>query len=112
MAIEEKLQNVEVLSVIDESIARFGVESQIDKAIEELSELLAELTRYKKLSKNPDAKSGELYDCRDNILTERIDVNIMLKDLDFIFQYSYSEKKLRFEQQFNKLINYVENARK
>ena len=51
-------------------------------------------------------------DVRNNILTERIDVNIMLKDLDFIFKYSHNEKKLRFEQQFGKLINYVVNARK
>lgn len=111
MAIEEKLQEVEVLSMIDESIARFGVEAQIDKAIEEISELLVELTKYKKMLKRKNVTPEYMSILRDNILTERVDVNIMLKDLDLIFNFTNNEKKLRFEQQFNKLSKYVENAR-
>lgn len=115
MSIEDFVTDIERLKVIDESIVRFGVNAQLGKTIEELSELLADIVQYKKYYSR--LLDGEIVDTvkltqiRDNILTERIDVAIMLKDIDLIFNFTYSETKERFDQQFYKLIKYVEASK-
>lgn len=70
------------------TIAHYGIHSQIDMAIEEMSELTKALLKDRRNSTD---------ETLDNIHEEMVDVQIMLDQLKIIFGWSYDwdEKKLK-----------------
>ncbi len=65
---------MQIESTIEKAVSHFGVQSQISKAIEEMSELTTELARFQnKIGMNV------------NIIEEIADASIMLEQLKVIF---------------------------
>lgn len=61
-------------AVLEKAIRRFGVDMQLNVCIEELSELIKELCKFKR-------GKGKML----NIAEEMADVRIILKELELIF---------------------------
>lgn len=61
-------------------ICEYGTQSQIDMAIEEMSELTKALLKWRR------AKGAELTAARDNIIDEIADVRIMCRQMEILFQ--------------------------
>lgn len=72
--------------ILKKAIAKFGMQRQTDKAIEELSELIRAIVR----------------DDNDNILEEIADVEIMIAQLKIIFKFKQTKiddiKKYKIER--------------
>ena len=80
----------EQLRHLNTIVEHYGAMHQRDKAIEELSELITELSRYQQ---NPD----EL-DIRENIIDELTDVVIMCNQLMIIFDcFAEVEERIEFK---------------
>lgn len=79
-----KEDNQFVKDTIKESIEVFGTEAQLDQLLEEMSELAMAVLKFKRATKfgASDIKMQLLI---DNIKEERVDVEVMLQDLDMIF---------------------------
>ena len=75
-----------ITELYEKTLKKYGQERQLDKSIEELSELIKAICKYKNCSSNE-------FDKRINDIIEEIaDVEIMLEQLKLIF--SSSEKVL------------------
>lgn len=85
----------EELKILQEAIDHYGEESQLDMAIEEMSELTKAICKYKrlkgKMTLNPvtgEKIKNDYYDffvCLDNAYEEIADVYIMLEQLMMMF---------------------------
>lgn len=71
-----------ILTTYEKAVNEFGGRTQAIKATEELSELSIELTRF--------ALADDRYS-REKVLEEIADVEIMLKQLKIIFNFSQDE---------------------
>ena len=80
----------EIISTVKEMIAKFGEDSQIDVAVEEMSELIKELIKYKraKIHEN-DKKNSRL----EHVLEEIGDVMLMIESLKVIFDLTDEDIK-------------------
>lgn len=84
-----------------DAIEKYGNDSQIDVAIEEMSELIKELLKNRRGKQN-----------RCNIADEMADVYIMLEQLKFIFFIGENELKANAEfklQRLNKVLIEIGN---
>lgn len=61
-------------------ICEYGTQPQIDVALEELSELMKALLKWRR------AKGAELTAARDNIIDEIADVRVMCRQMEILFQ--------------------------
>lgn len=78
-----QLPRINKAHILETAINTFGIESQVDMAIEEMSELTKALLKHRRALKAPEAWD---YDkSRENIIEEIADVAIMLKQLLMIY---------------------------
>jgi phosphoribosyl-ATP pyrophosphohydrolase len=75
------------MNIYEKAIAKFGIEHQKKKVIEELSELIRAISR------------GD----RANVIEEMADVTIMMKQLDEIYKIRYDEWEDILEKKEEKL---------
>ena len=68
--------------ILEDAIAKFGKEAQIDMMIEEMSELTKALLKYRRWHEGTRARSDERL---SDILEEMADVQIMLNQMVLIF---------------------------
>lgn len=92
--------------VIREMLAKFGEDSQIDVAIEEMSELIKELVKYKRSKIHFREKKAS---SREHVIEEIADVVFMLEYLIEIFdidlndlQKTITEKAQRTKERYLK----------
>lgn len=70
-------------AILKRAIAHYGIDNQLTKTIEELSELTKEICKLKIAGK--DFNGADLIQARQNLLEEKADVYIMLMQLDLHF---------------------------
>ena len=79
-------RNAYELKILHEAIQRYGVDSQVDMAIEEMSELTKALLKFRRAVNSKQIFSGLEWDSMNNaILEEMADVQIMLDQLYIIY---------------------------
>lgn len=89
---EKKDDDDKIDSICRNAINRFGIDSQLNVAVEEMSELIKELCKYKRYSNNKDAILEELADCC-----------IMFRQIGFIFEFSEHDIKEAIEAKAKRL---------
>ena len=90
-------------AILKRAIAHYGIDNQLTKTIEELSELTKEICKLKIAGK--DFNGADLIQARQNLLEEKADVYITLRYLDMMFGDSSEiiDKKIaRLEAWMNK----------
>lgn len=80
------------MKIIEKAIEVYGKDMQLNVAIEEFSELIKEICKSKRGSNN-----------RDNIIEEMADCQIMLAQLQFIFDISGEEISDKVIQKLDRL---------
>lgn len=70
-------------AVLKRAIDHYGIDHQLTKTVEELSELTKEICKLKIAGK--DFNGADLIRARQNLLEEKADVYIMLMQLDLFF---------------------------
>ena len=73
--------------IFKDAIMVYGVDSQVDMAIEEMSELTKALLKYRRV-KNGDESVDHKYKALDNLIEEIEDVQIMLDQLELIYGHN------------------------
>ena len=73
------------VGILHEAIHKYGVDSQVDMAIEEMSELTKALLKHRRAISNPNPDILEFNSIISNIHEEMADVQIMLDQLYIIF---------------------------
>lgn len=68
------------MTTIEKAIETYGVDMQLNVAIEEFSELIKEICKHKRGNDN-----------RENIIEEMADCYIMLEQLEIIFDIDYRD---------------------
>ncbi|HCA28892.1 MAG TPA: hypothetical protein DEP23_04630 [Ruminococcaceae bacterium] len=81
--------------ILQEAIKKYGVQSQCDMCIEEMSELTKALLKLRRASTQP-----EMQKCRENIREEIADVQIMIDQMRMVYgdtaeQETYKIQRLR-----------------
>ncbi len=97
--LEEAAEHIELLSCNDDRdtvfrrcICNYGTNPQIDKTIEEMSELTKALLKWR------GASGAELTSSRDGIIDELADVRIMCRQMEILFQCEDEvEKRIDFK---------------
>lgn len=84
-------------TLCEKAISKWGEAAQINKAIEELLELVIALTQYQNLNLQDKDYQEKAYKILDNIQEEREDVEIMLRQLDSIFGRSDEWQRKKYE---------------
>lgn len=80
----------EILQVSNKMIETFGEDSQIDVCIEEMSELIKELIKYKRSKIHENEKQNAR---REHVIEEMGDVIFTIESLKIIFGISDEEVK-------------------
>lgn len=89
-------------AILKRAIDHYGIDNQLTKTIEELSELTKEICKLKIAEKG--FNGADLIRARQNLLEEKADVYIMLMQLDLYFGESLAiidEKIARLEQRMD-----------
>lgn len=81
--------------IFQKAIDKWGEESQIEMIIEECSELILALQKYKRNKNDGFSKERILHDVCDEIA----DVSIMIKQANIIFNEELIEKRIEFKMQ-------------
>lgn len=97
--LEEAAETIERLEgsenrdiVFRRCICEYGTQPQVDVAIEEMSELIKALLKWRR------AKGAELTAARDNIIDEIADVRIMCRQMEILFQAEWEvERRIDFK---------------
>ena len=79
-------------AVLERAIHTYGGQAQVDKAIEEMSELTKALLKHRYVEKNYEIEILE-----DAVAEEIADVEIMLKQLKMIF--CFDERVLQYKKE-------------
>lgn len=90
------LTNKDVQNFIDIVITKYGIDHQVTVAIEELSELQKELCKYIR-------RSGNLF----NIAEEIADVQLMLWQMQTVFDVRQEEVDRRIKYKIDRTINEI-----
>ena len=85
--------------VFKKKIQKEGVNYNLDKTCEELSELVTAIMQYK------NCKDG--FDFSD-LVTEMVDAEISLEVLNYMFRYHASEITEEYKYKFNRMIERTE----
>lgn len=80
------------MTTLEKAIETYGKDMQLTVAIEEFSELIKEICKYKRGSDN-----------RDNIIEEMADCYIMLRQLEIIFGIDSEEIYSQYNQKLERL---------
>jgi hypothetical protein len=80
------------MTTIEKAIETYGVDMQLNVAIEEFSELIKEICKHKRGNDN-----------RENIIEEMADCYIMLEQLEIIFGVKSSEIRFALDAKLNRL---------
>lgn len=83
--------------IMQKAINTYGVDTQVDMAIEEMSELIKVLLKYRRTQKEPSKWDYEVV--KANVVEEIADVEIMVEQLKMIFNC----RNLAGRQKTNKL---------
>lgn len=99
--------NEERRVALDTIVDTYGIEPQVDMAIEECSELIKALLKYRRKQYGSEGFCKD--SLRADILDEVVDVSIMLEQLKII--YGFSEKKVeeRIEFKLNRQMERILN---
>lgn len=85
--------------ILKATLHKYGLEAQLDVAIEELSELMKAIIKYKRL--------GYRFDVIENLCEETADVQIMLDQLRMFLNFETAEieeeKLYRLSRRINKM---------
>lgn len=82
--------------ILEKAVETYGTESQVDMAIEEMSELTKALLKYRRASKNQtDIGIGKAH---ADILEEMADVEIMLDQMKIIYGEPICERKHKIDR--------------
>ena len=73
-------------AILKRALDHYGIDNQLTKAVEELSELTKEICKLKIAGQN--FNGADLIQARQNLLEEKADVYIMLMQLDLYFRES------------------------
>ena len=95
-------------SIYKDAIKVFGESKQIDQAIEELAELQLILSKYKRFKSKFNKK--EMFNM-NNILSEIVDVKIMLDQLVLLFDFKRERINKMKEVKLTKLKGYIKNGK-
>lgn len=87
----EQLPRINKGHILKQAINTYGVDSQTDMAIEEMSELTKALLKNRRAKKSPETCNYEL--TRDDIIEEIADVVIMLKQLIMMYDRNNEVQK-------------------
>ncbi len=87
------------MTTLEKAIATYGVDMQLNVAIEEFSELIKEICKSKRGSDN-----------RDNIIEEMADCYIMLEQLEIIFDIDYRDIGHIIKNKINRLQKRLEEG--
>jgi len=79
--------------ILQEAIKKYGVESQCDMCIEEMSELMKALLKLRRESTQTGYQK-----CRENIREETADVQIMLDQMRMIFGDTTEQENFKLER--------------
>jgi NTP pyrophosphatase (non-canonical NTP hydrolase) len=87
------------MTTLEKAIETYGKDMQLNVAIEELSELIKEICKHKRGSEN-----------RDAIIEEMADVNIMLSQLQIIFNIRTGEIASKVIEKMERLEKRLERS--
>lgn len=90
------------------ALAIFGHRKQMNQALEELNELMQAILKYNRAKENSDLEKTEEIKLISNILEERIDVYIMLQQLDLMFGFTNEEFTRMLKLKVDKLSGHIE----
>ena len=79
--------------ILQEAIEKYGVESQCDMCIEEMSELMKALLKLRRESTQTGYQK-----CRENIREEIADVQIMLDQMRMIYGDTTEQENFKLER--------------
>jgi NTP pyrophosphatase (non-canonical NTP hydrolase) len=79
--------------ILQEAIKKYGVQSQCDMCIEEMSELTKALLKLRRASTQP-----EMQKCRENIREEIADVQIMIDQMRMVYGDTAEQEKYKIQR--------------
>ena len=85
------------VKVINGALKVFGEEAQMDKAVEELAELIVAIQKFKQSSVNDNTSTKTMMKRVADITDELADVTIIIKQLSIIFGERDVEKRINFK---------------
>jgi len=80
--------------IFQKALDRWGDVAQIDMAIEECSELIFSIQKLKRNYSNNKDKNKQLI---ENVCDEIADVEIMMKELELIFDKEYIKERKKYK---------------
>ena len=80
------------MNILERAIEAYGADMQLTVAVEELSELIKELCKFKRGSDN-----------RDNIIEELTDCYIVMEQIEIIFNITGKEMCNKLDEKFKRL---------
>lgn len=89
-------RTVEPITVLHKAIIAYGEDSQMDMAIEEMSELTKALLKHRRAKNGPEIQDFE--QIRNNITEEIADVTIVLEQLKIMFDNEDAVEKIKSEK--------------
>ena len=84
--------------ILNKIIAAYGIDSQMDMAIEEMAELTKALLKFRRAGKAEETSTRVMSDILENVMEEMADVQIMLDQLYLIFGEPVSQRKFKLER--------------
>lgn len=103
--------SIEFTELLCQAITKFGPEKQLAQCMEECAELITAIIKYsrylstkKELDRDPEIVTKLI----DNIKEERIDVSIMMQQLDLMFSVTAEEFTVIHNKKLDKLQTYLD----
>lgn len=94
-------------AALDTIVDTYGIEPQVDMAIEECSELIKALLKYRRKQYGGGKFCKDIQ--RADIIDEIADVSIMLEQLKIIYSFSEKEIEERIEFKLNRQMERILN---
>ena len=103
MSIQEKQEALKSI------INHYGLDAQMDMMIEECSELIKALLKYRR-TKNGANSIFKLGEFRGDIVSEMADVEIMLRQMKVIFDVSDEERDAEIDRKIQRQLQRIEGG--
>lgn len=98
------------VEIMEKAIATFGVDKQVDIAIEEMSELTKALLKLRRCAYHFDSEHAPQYaDELDHVREEMADVSIMLSQLELIYGSSTDYEVAKLERLEKRIADFRRN---
>lgn len=101
---QEQLRNLDTI------VNTYGNDPQMDMAIEECSELIKALLKYRRKSKSDSATGEEMAELREAIIDEIADTKIMLAQMEILFGCA-GEVETHIKRKIKRQIDRLEEAK-